>query len=43
MLLDRHRVQTAVVGHADSELPVVLPMEAIELDDFLTQYDGQTF
>ncbi|WPO76200.1 hypothetical protein [Streptomyces sp. KN37] len=43
MALDKRRVQTAVIGHADSELPVVLPMEAIELDDFRTRHAGQTF
>lgn len=43
MALDKRRVQTAVIGHADSELPVVLPMEAIELDDFRARHDGQTY
>ncbi|MFE6904101.1 hypothetical protein ACFVFJ_46150 [Streptomyces sp. NPDC057717] len=43
MTLDRRRVQTAVIGHADSELPAVLPMEAIELDDFRACHIGQTF
>ncbi|MGW7647097.1 hypothetical protein [Streptomyces bobili] len=36
-------MQTAVIGHADSELPVVLPMEAIELDDFRAHQAGQTY
>ncbi|WP_455356923.1 hypothetical protein [Streptomyces sp. SYSU K217416] len=43
MALDKRRVQTAVIGHADSELPVVLPMEAIELDDFRARRAGQTY
>ncbi|MEE1931302.1 hypothetical protein V1J52_24550 [Streptomyces sp. TRM 70351] len=43
MALDKRRVQTAVIGHADSELPVVLPMEAIELDEFRARHAGQTF
>ncbi|MGC9500905.1 hypothetical protein [Streptomyces sp. WG7] len=43
MALDKRRVQTAVIGNADSELPVVLPMEAIELDDFRTRHTGQTY
>lgn len=43
MALDRRRVQTAVIGQADSELPVVLPMEAIELDDFRAHHAGQTY
>ncbi|WP_030775462.1 competence protein CoiA family protein [Streptomyces sp. NRRL F-2664] len=43
MALDRRRVQTAVIGHADSELPVVLPIEAIELDDFRARHTGETY
>lgn len=43
MALDKRRVQTAVIGHSDSELAVVLPMEAIEVDDFRTRHDGQTY
>ncbi|MFH8485316.1 hypothetical protein [Streptomyces longisporoflavus] len=43
MALDKRRVQTAVIGHSDSELPVVLPMEAIEVGDFRTRHDGQTY
>lgn len=34
MAVDKRRVRTAVVGHADPKLPLALPMEAIELDDF---------
>ncbi|MFE7620565.1 hypothetical protein [Streptomyces sp. NPDC057496] len=43
MALDKRRVQTAVIGHADSELPVVLPMEAIELDDFRARHADETY
>ncbi|MFD9794199.1 hypothetical protein ACFWXK_24985 [Streptomyces sp. NPDC059070] len=43
MAQDRRRVQTAVIGHADSELPVVLPMEAIELDDFRARHYGESY
>jgi hypothetical protein len=31
---DRRRIQTAVLGGADSDEPLMLPMEAIELDAF---------
>ncbi len=43
MAMDKRRVQTAVIGHADSEIPVVLPMEAMELDFFRVRHDGHTF
>ncbi|MFI6063182.1 hypothetical protein [Streptomyces sp. NPDC051286] len=43
MALDRRRVQTAVIGHAESEDPVVLPMEAIELDSFRERHTGQSY
>ncbi len=43
MALDKRRVQTAVIGNPDSELPVVLPMEAIELDDFRIRHANQTY
>ncbi|MET9669405.1 hypothetical protein ABZY19_29215 [Streptomyces sp. NPDC006475] len=43
MAPDKRRVQTAVIGHADSELPVVLPMEAIELDDFRARHADETY
>ncbi|GAA3476181.1 hypothetical protein [Streptomyces yanii] len=43
MALDRRRVQTAVIGHAESEDPVVLPMEAIELDSFRARHTGQSY
>lgn len=40
---DRRRIQTAVLGAADSQEPLVLPLEAIELDAFRQQYEDQTF
>ncbi|MFE2498831.1 hypothetical protein [Streptomyces scopuliridis] len=43
MALDKRRVQTAVTGDADSESPVVLPMEAIELDQFRQVHAGVTY
>ncbi len=43
MALDRRRVQTAVIGEAESELPVVLPLEAIELDGFRRMHAGDTY
>lgn len=43
MALDKRRVQTAVIGHADSGLPVVLPIEAIELDGFRARHTDQTY
>ncbi|MFE6813534.1 hypothetical protein [Streptomyces sp. NPDC057675] len=43
MAMDKRRVQTAVIGHADSEIPVVLPMEAMEAGFFLARLDGHTF
>ncbi|MFJ2061374.1 hypothetical protein ACIOMM_36525 [Streptomyces sp. NPDC087908] len=45
MAMDKRRVQSAdsVIGHADSEIPVVLPMEAMELDFFRARHDGHTF
>ncbi|MFJ5222817.1 hypothetical protein [Streptomyces sp. NPDC088400] len=43
MALDKRQVQTAVTGDADSESPVVLPMEAIELDQFRRVHVGVTY
>ncbi|MFE7332322.1 hypothetical protein ACFU8W_47225 [Streptomyces sp. NPDC057565] len=43
MALDRRRVQTAVIGYAESEDPVVLPMEAIGLDNFRERHTGQSY
>ena len=40
---DRRQIQTAVLGAVDSQEPLVLPLEAIELDAFRKQYEGQTF
>lgn len=40
---DRRHIQTAVLGSADSEEPLILPLEAIELDAFRRQYAGETF
>lgn len=31
---DRRQIQTAVMGSADSDEPLTLPLEAIELDAF---------
>ncbi|MEW2579997.1 hypothetical protein [Streptomyces syringium] len=38
MRTDRRRIQTAVLGGADSDDPLMLPMEAIELDAFRRRY-----
>lgn len=43
MAPDRRRVQTAVIGHAESEDPVVLPREATELDSFRERHSGQSY
>jgi competence protein CoiA-like protein len=43
MTLDKRRVQTAVIGDAESESPVVLPLEAIELDEFRHLHSGDTY
>jgi hypothetical protein len=40
---DKRRIQTAVLGGADSEEPLMLPMEAIELDVFRHRYESDTF
>ncbi len=40
---DHRRIQTAVLGAVDSQQPVVLPLEAIELGAFREQYADQTF
>jgi hypothetical protein len=40
---DRRRIQTAVLGSADSQDPLALPLEAIELQAFRRQYAGRTF
>lgn len=40
---DRRQIQTAVLGSADSEEPLMLPLEAIELDAFRRRHDHDTF
>ncbi|MFF7780419.1 hypothetical protein ACFZCG_39155 [Streptomyces tanashiensis] len=40
---DRRQIQTAVLGSADSEEPLMLPLEAIELDAFRRQHEHDTF
>ena len=40
---DRRQIQTAVLGSADSEVPLMLPLEAIELDAFRRRYEHDTF
>lgn len=40
---DRRQIQTAVLGGADSEEPLMLPMEAIELDAFRRAHEDDTF
>lgn len=43
MRADKRRIQTAVLGGADSEEPLMLPMEAIELDAFRHVHESDTF
>jgi len=40
---DSRRVQTAVIGDAESEMPISLPREAIELDRFRAAYAEAPF
>ncbi|MFJ3883033.1 hypothetical protein ACIPW5_36995 [Streptomyces sp. NPDC090077] len=40
---DNRRIQTAVLGDAASEAPLMLPLEAIELDAFRRQHEQDTF
>ncbi|MFB8406145.1 hypothetical protein [Streptomyces sp. NPDC055912] len=40
---DRRQIQTAVLGSADSEEPLLLPLEAIELDAFRRRHQLDTF
>lgn len=40
---DRRQIQTAVLGKAESEEPLVLPLEAIELDAFRRLHVHDTF
>ncbi|MCL7382527.1 hypothetical protein [Streptomyces sp. 35G-GA-8] len=43
MRADKRRIQTAVLGGAGSEEPLMLPMEAIELDAFRHAHESDTF
>ncbi|RDG40094.1 competence protein CoiA family protein [Streptomyces corynorhini] len=43
MTRDKRRVQTAVIGGPDSELPVVLPLDAVELDAFRRRHPEDTY
>ncbi|MFJ4865948.1 hypothetical protein [Streptomyces sp. NPDC088748] len=40
---DRRQIQTAVLGSADSEEPLLLPLEAIELGSFRRRHQLDTF
>ncbi|MFJ8025529.1 hypothetical protein [Streptomyces sp. NPDC096311] len=40
---DRRQIETAVLGAADSEEPLMLPLEAIELDAFRRRHGSDTF
>ncbi|MER5570496.1 hypothetical protein ABT083_30555 [Streptomyces goshikiensis] len=40
---DNRQIQTAVLGGAESEKPLMLPLEAIELDAFRRRHDQHTF
>jgi hypothetical protein len=40
---DNRQIQTAVLGGADSEEPLILPLETIELDAFRRQHADGTF
>lgn len=40
---DTRRIQTAVLGGAESEVPLLLPLEAIEVDAFRQWHMGDTF
>lgn len=43
MRRDKRQIQTAVLGSADSEDPLVLPLEAIELDAFRLRHEHHSF
>ncbi|MCX4657346.1 hypothetical protein OG249_36405 [Streptomyces microflavus] len=43
MRRDKRQIQTAVLGRADSEEPLVLPLEAIELDAFRSFHELDFF
>ncbi|MFF7249972.1 hypothetical protein ACFZBU_39490 [Embleya sp. NPDC008237] len=40
---DRRRIQTAVLGDADSDEPLLLPLEAIELSAFRRRHQDDTY
>ncbi|MFE6800174.1 hypothetical protein ACFVEN_00640 [Streptomyces sp. NPDC057681] len=40
---DRRQIQTAVLGSVESEEPLLLPLEAIELDAFRHRHEHDTF
>ncbi|MEV6536353.1 hypothetical protein AB0M86_43470 [Streptomyces sp. NPDC051639] len=40
---DTRRIQAAVLGHKNSDEPLVLPLEAFELDVFRHLHRGATF
>ncbi|MFB7293643.1 hypothetical protein [Actinacidiphila glaucinigra] len=40
---DTRRIQTAVLGHKDSDEPLALPQDAFELDVFRHLYEGATY
>ncbi|MGW1734260.1 hypothetical protein [Streptomyces sp. NPDC001999] len=40
---DKRQIQTAVIGSANSEEPLMLPLEAIELDAFRRRHGDDTF
>lgn len=40
---DQRLVQTAVIGHTESEIPVVLPMQAGEVALFRRSHAADTF
>ncbi|MEU1575532.1 hypothetical protein ABZ519_31120 [Streptomyces collinus] len=42
-LRDTRRIQTAVLGSAVSEEPLMLPLEAIQVDAFRQRHQGETF
>lgn len=42
-ILDHRRVQTAVIGHENSDLPVILPMDAHELDLWRKAHPGYSY
>ncbi|MFJ4917630.1 hypothetical protein [Streptomyces sp. NPDC088726] len=43
MMDDRRQIQTAVLGSTGSDEPLMLPLEAIELDAFRQRHEGDSF